>query len=240
MELIQTVFDQLHADINAKLASVEKQVLMILAQSNHTAPVPEDFLKIKETMNSLNTRLGRMEYRLQTLEASKQSPQLSPIPTTAGLEGLLLKSINLPSPVLRASQNVVHPILQKSIDIVEPDEDALQGELAAQSAGLNIVQEEDEIVEEEKVEEEEEEDEEVEEEVVEEEDVEEEEEEVVEEVEEEEEDQEVQLEEWLWKGKTYYKSSDNKVYRTNEDGDIEDDPFAEYIPTPAPGRLVRI
>ena len=204
MDHIQSVFDQIRSDIQQKLDTLEKEVVYILSQSSRPAPVPEDFLKIKETMNAVNHRLAKMEYRLQTLEVSKQemSPHPSPIPTSAGLEGLLLRSINLPSPIL--SNNTV---VQKSVDIVEPDEEALQGELAAQAGGLDLV---DEV----------------------------EEEEVVEEVEEEEE--EVQLEEWLWKGKTYYKSQENKVYRTNEDGDIEDDPFAEFIPTPAPGRLVRI
>lgn len=217
MELIQTVFDQLRSDIEVKLDTLEKQVIMILSQTSRPAPVPEDFLKIKETMNSLNNRLGKMEYRLQTLEVSKQAtPHTSPIPTSAGLEGLLLRSINLPSPILSSNQNSVHPVVQRSVDIVEPDEEALEGELAAQAGGLDIV-EETEDVEEEVIEEEEEQEE-----------------------EEEEEEEEVQLEEWLWKGKTYYKSADNKVYRTNDEGDIEDDPFAEYIPTPAPGRLVRI
>ncbi len=219
MELIQTVFDQIRSEIQQKLDTLEKEIVYILSQNSRPVPVPEDFLKIKETMNALNNRLGKMEYRLQSLEVAKQSsPHPSPIPTSAGLEGLLLRSINLPSPIL--TNNTV---VQKVVDIVEPDEEALQGELAAQAGGLELVEEEEEVVEE----------------VVEE--VEEEEEAVEEEEEAEEEaEEEVELEEWLWKGKTYYKSKDNKVYRTNDDGDIEDDPFAEYIPTPAPGRLVRI
>jgi hypothetical protein len=234
MELIQTVFDQIRSEIQQKLDTLEKEIVYILSQNSRPAPVPEDFLKIKETMNALNNRLGKMEYRLQSLEVAKQaSPHPSPIPTSAGLEGLLLRSINLPSPILNHNT-----IVQKSVDIVEPDEEALQGELAAQAGGLELVEEEEEEVVEEVVEEEAEE--EVVEEEVEEEDEEEEVEEEAEEEVEEEAEEEVELEEWLWKGKTYYKSPDNKVYRTNEDGDIEDDPFAEYIPTPAPGRLVRI
>jgi hypothetical protein len=225
MEHIQTVFDQIRSEIQEKLDTLEKEIVYILSQSSRPMPPSEDFLKIKDTMNALNNRLGKMEYRLQTLEVARQqaTPKTSPIATSAGLEGLLLQSINLPSPILTSSQNSIHPIIQKSVDIVEPDEEALEGELAAQSGGLEIVEEDEEEVVEEVEEEEEEE-------------VEEEE----EEVEEEEVEEEVQLEEWLWKGKTYYKSQDNKVYRTNEDGDIEDDPFAEFIPTPAPGRLVRI
>ncbi len=226
MELIQTVFDQIRSEIQQKLDTLEKEIVYILSQNSRPVPVPEDFLKIKETMNALNNRLGKMEYRLQSLEVAKQSsPHPSPIPTSAGLEGLLLRSINLPSPIL--TNNTV---VQKVVDIVEPDEEALQGELAAQAGGLELVEEEEE--EEEVVEEVVEE--------VEEEEEEEAEEEAEEEEAEEEAEEEVELEEWLWKGKTYYKSTDNKVYRTNDDGDIEDDPFAEYIPTPAPGRLVRI
>ena len=162
MELIQSVFDQLRSDFQKKLDVLEKQVVMILSQTSHPAPVPEDFLKIKESMNALTNRIGKMEYRLQTIEVSKQAtPHHSPIPTSAGLEGLLLRTINLPSPILNATQNSihpVHPIVQRSVDIVEPDEDALQGELAAQAGGLDIVEDNDEELVEEVVEEEEEED----------------------------------------------------------------------------------
>ena len=62
-------------------------------------------------------------------------------------------------------------------------------------------------------------------------DDEEEEEEVVEmEVEEEAEEEALELAEFIWKGKTYYKDQYNKVYRIIDDAP-EDEPFAEYDET---------
>lgn len=219
MEVIQTVFDQLRSDIQQRLTVLEKQIVFMLAQANQKQPPSDDFLKIKEAMDALNNRLGRMEYRIQNLEVKQASPHPTPGLPSAGLEGLLLKPLTLPSPILSSEQNtIIQPTVQRAVvlheepDVAEPDEEALEGELAAEAGGLEEVVEE--VIEEG-------------------------EEEVEEEAEEEEAD-EVQLEEWLWKGKMYYKSPDNKVYRTNSDGDVEDDPFAEYIPNPPPGRLVRI
>jgi hypothetical protein len=47
------------------------------------------------------------------------------------------------------------------------------------------------------------------------------------EVEEEAEEEAVELDEFVWKGKTYYKDQYNKVYRVIDDAP-EDEPFAEY------------
>jgi hypothetical protein len=61
-------------------------------------------------------------------------------------------------------------------------------------------------------------------------------------VEEEEEDADeeetLELEEFTYKGKAYYKTPDNMVYRANEDGEVEDEPFARF--DPESNRLVRI
>jgi hypothetical protein len=55
--------------------------------------------------------------------------------------------------------------------------------------------------------------------------------EVEEEVEEEEEEDVMQLEPFEWKGVTYYKDSDNQVYQTDADGDIDDSPIGVWNET---------
>lgn len=89
------------------------------------------------------------------------------------------------------------------------------------------VEEEQEVeVEEEEEQEEEEQEEEVQEEQEETKEVEEEEQEVQEEVQEEEEAQEAEeFKEFLWKGQTYYKDSENLVYQLDTDGDLIDTPI---------------
>ena len=53
MEIIQTVFDQIRSDIDQKLNTLEKQVTFILMKSTQPVQVSEDFLKIKEVINSI-------------------------------------------------------------------------------------------------------------------------------------------------------------------------------------------
>jgi hypothetical protein len=101
------------------------------------------------------------------------------------------------------------PLIQRQLrlDVAEPDDEAIEGELAEEMGGP--VEEE---AEEEEVEEAEE--------------------------EEAEEEETLELEEFTYKGKTYYKTPDNMVYRANEDGEVENDPFARF--DPEANRLVRI
>ena len=219
MEVIQTVFDQLQADIHQKLKVLEKQVVFILASKQNQAP-SEDFLAIRSKMDSLTKKLEAMESRLNNLE--KTGVQVtSPVMnvTSAGLEGLLMKPISLPSPALsaRSENQVVLPIFQRQIVIpeqeeVEPDEEVLQGVVAEETGGID---EEEEVEEDEK-------------------------EEVAvdegneggDEAEEEQQEEEetVELEEFIWKGKTYFKTPDHMVYKANDEGDVEDEPFAKYDP----------
>jgi hypothetical protein len=221
MEVIQTVFDQLQADIQQKLKVLEKQVVFVLAANQKSAP-SEDFLAIKRVMESISARLESMDQRIAALERKPVSQPSPALVASAGLEGLLMKPIALPSPALstRSENQVVQPvplpIFQRQVvipeqDEVEPDEDAIRGVVAEQTGGLD---EEEEAVEE-----------------AEEEDQEEEEEAEEEEQEEEEEEAEtVELEEFIWKGKTYFKTPDHMVYRANDEGDVEDEPFAKYDP----------
>lgn len=222
MEVIQTVFDQLQADIQQKLKVLEKQVVFILASNQNTQAPPEEFLLIRATMDTIAKKLDNFESRLNTLERNNvrvASPVMNV--TSAGLEGLLMKPIALPSPALsaRSENQVVLPTIQRQIIIpeveeVEPDEDALRGVVAEETGGID----EEEAAEEEEQEEEQEEEE--------------------EEVDEgdqgddeaEEEAETVELEEFIWKGKTYFKTPDHMVYRANDEGDVEDEPFAKYDP----------
>jgi hypothetical protein len=223
MEVIQTVFDQLDAEIRQKLKVLEKQVVFILSQAQqqpkqHT----EEFLQIRAVMDSIQSRLGKMETRLQVLEVSNR-PERKEMTTpslSAGLEGLLMKPIALPSPALsaRSENQVVLPIIQRQVVIpeteeAEPDEDALRGVVAEEVGGID---------EEEEVDAGDQGDDEAEAEGDKEEDEEEE--------GEEEEAETIELEEFIWKGKTYFKTPDHMVYRANDEGDVEDEPFAKYDP----------
>jgi hypothetical protein len=222
MEVIQVVFDQLQADIQQKLKVLEKQIIFILSQNqasaSATATAPnEDFLKIRRTMDVLSSRLESLDSRLRSLESGPAPCSVLPTPilptSSAGLEGLIMKPIVLPSPALtaRSENQVVVPIFQRQIVLpeqeeVEPDEEAVRGVIAEQVGGIDEEEEEEE--EETAVEEEEQEEEAV----------------------EEEEEETVELEEFIWKGKTYFKTPEHMVYRANEEGDVEDEPFARYDP----------
>jgi hypothetical protein len=228
MELIHTVFNQLEDDIHQKLKVLEKQVVFILAANQHVTP-SDDFLVIKKVMESMAARLSEMEERMRSLEA--KPVLVSPPVTSAGLEGLLMKPIALPSPALSArseNQIVVPNIFQRQLvideqDEAEPDDEAVCGVVAEETGGIDEQEEEEEELEE------------VVEEVVEEQEEEEQEEEEQEEEEQEEEQEEeeaetIELEEFIWKGKTYFKTPDHMVYRANDEGDVEDEAFAKYDP----------
>ncbi len=216
MEVIQTVFDQLDADIRQKLKVLEKQVVFILSQAQQQQPKQhtEEFLQIRAVMDSIQSRLGKMETRLQVLEVSNR-PERKEMTTpslSAGLEGLLMKPITLPSPALsaRSENQVVLPIIQRQVVIpeteeAEPDEDALRGVVAEEVGGIDEEEEVDEVDEGAQADDEGEE-------------------------EEEEEAETIELEEFIWKGKTYFKTPDHMVYRANDEGDVEDEPFAKYDP----------
>jgi hypothetical protein len=220
MEVIQTVFDQLQADIQQKLKVLEKQVVFILASKQNQAP-SEDFLVIRSKMDSLTQKLEAMESRFNSLEKTGiqvTSPVMNV--TSAGLEGLLMKPMALPSPALsaRSENQVVLPIFQRQIVIpeqeeVEPDEEVLQGVVAEETGGIDeeelaVDEGDDEAEDEDEAEAEAE----------------------AEEQEQEEEEETVELEEFIWKGKTYFKTPDHMVYKANDEGDVEDEPFAKYDP----------
>jgi hypothetical protein len=149
-----------------------------------------------------------------------------------------MKRDNMPSPILgpTSANSVIVPTIQRQHTVVieekpmtvfdslnrariieaeskmivddEVDDEVAYGEVVAEQGGIDEEEEEEEeIVEEE--------------------------EEIVEEAEEE----ALELAEFVWKGKTYYKDQHNKVYRIIDDAP-EDEPFAEYDETN--NKLVKI
>ena len=235
MELVESIFAQVHADIQSRLKLLERQVIAIVANANrenvYSQEVKEDVQRIKDAMKAFQERVNKLENNKLTS---------TPI-TSAGLEGMLVRPLSLPSPILpvSTSNSVIMPMRNLVIneveeDNAEPDEEAMAGELAEQMGGIDNEQEEEQ--EEEQQEEDEQEDEQEEEQ--EEEDGDQEEDADDEDEGQEEEVEVVEIEEFIWKGKTYGKSSDHKVYKLNEKGDLEDEPFAEY--DPKTNRLFRI
>jgi hypothetical protein len=224
MELITTVFSQLRADLNDKLNTAERQMLYLLKSQD-----PSDAVK------NLEARIALLEARgAPTSVFETPAPQIR----SGGLEGLLMKRENMPSPILgpTSANSVIVPTIQRQHTIVleekpmtvfdslnrariieaeskmivedEVDDEVAYGEVVAEQGGIDEEEEEEEVVEEE--------------------------EEIVEEADEEE---ALELAEFVWKGKTYYKDQHNKVYRIIDDAP-EDEPFAEY--DEANNKLVKI
>jgi len=226
MELITTVFTQLRADINEKLNLAERQMIYLL-----------------KTQSTDSSAIQKLEARLTALETQRIS-NIMETPATqlrsGGLEGLLMKRPVPPSPILspNSENSVIVPMIQRQHSVVlderpvnvleslararlleastkhvvvEDTEDAVDDEVAYGEvvAEQGGIDSDDECAES-----------------------------AVEEVEEEVvEEEELQLEEFVWKGKTYYKDQYNKVYRINDDTP-EDEPFAEY--DEKNGKLVKI
>ena len=211
MELITTVFSQLRADLNEKLNMAERQMLYLLKSQDS-----------KDLIKNLEARIALLEARgAPTSVFETPAPQIR----SGGLEGLLMKRENMPSPILgpTSANSVIVPTIQRQHTIVleekpmtvldslararvieaaeeEVDDEVAYGEVVAEQGGVDS--DDEEAVEEE-----------VEEEVVEEELV--------------DEEDALELAEFIWKGKTYYKDQYNKVYRIIDDAP-EDEPFAEY------------
>ena len=202
MEFITTVFSQFRTDMNEKLNAAERQMLYLLKSQDSTVAV-----------KNLEARIALLEARGAPSVYETPPPQIR----SGGLEGLLMKRENMPSPILSpiAANSVIVPTIQRQHTVVleekpmtvldslararvleaaaskveeEVDDEVAYGEVVAEQGGLD-------------------------------------EEEVEEEVEEEEEA--LELAEFIWKGKTYYKDQYNKVYRIIDDAP-EDEPFAEY------------
>jgi len=224
MELITTVFSQLRADLNEKLNTAERQMVYLLKSQDSTALV-----------KNLEARIALLEARgASTSVFETPAPQIR----SGGLEGLLMKRDNMPSPILgpTSANSVIVPTIQRQHTVVieekpmtvfdslnrariieaeskmivddEVDDEVAYGEVVAEQGGIDDEEEEEEEV----VEEEEE---------------------IVEEADED----ALELAEFVWKGKTYYKDQHNKVYRIIDDAP-EDEPFAEYDETN--NKLVKI
>jgi len=232
MELVESLFNELRRKLNDDINHLEKQVMYVVEKEGAASVGPTqyqsfEFLKpIDIQLEKLNQQLYRMEIENQAmkqrLEALEEMPapnvigSKTPTMRAGGLEDLFIRTLASPPSPISESNSIVMPIIQRQVVIeeAEPDEEAIKGEVAAEAGGVD---EDTEGAEEEAEEEEEE-----------------------EEAEEEEEEETLTLEEFIYKGKNYYKtpSPDNKVYRCTPDGEVEDEPFAEY--DEKNNRLVRI
>ena len=209
MELINTVFSQLRADLNEKLNTAERQMVYLLKSQDS-----------KDLIKNLEARIALLEARgAPTSVFETPAPQIR----SGGLEGLLMKRENMPSPILgpTSANSVIVPTIQRQHTIVleerpmtvfdslnrariieeaeeEVDDEVAYGEVVAEQGGIDDEEEEEEVIEME--------------------------------VEEEAEEEALELAEFIWKGKTYYKDQYNKVYRIIDDAP-EDEPFAEYDET---------
>ena len=206
MDLVQTIFTQLRSDIEQKLAAAEKQIGLVLTTSKGLSQNDVESLIVKH-VRALEARLSKDDDMPSPIppfieprysNITYNPPPLAPEPLRFG--GLEGLLMRKTSEDFTPSTNTVFPSvkIESNLEVVEPDEEAELGQLAEREGGLHQEEEEEE------------------------EEVEEEEEEV------EEEGEEIQLEEFLWKGKTYYKTADDKVYRANDEGEVEDEPFAQY------------
>jgi len=207
MDLVQTIFTQLRSDIEQKLAAAEKQIGLVLTTSKGLSQNDVESLIVKH-VRALEARLSKDNDMPSPIPPfveprySNRTYNPPPLPSESlrfgGLEGLLMRK---PSEEFTPSTNFVFPAvkIESNLEVVEPDEEAELGQLAERQGGLH--QEEEDV----------------------EEDVEEDDGEDVEE-----EEETLTLEEFLWKGKTYYKTADDKVYRANDEGEVEDEPFAQY------------
>jgi hypothetical protein len=232
MELVESLFNELRRKLNDDINHLEKQVMYVVEKEGTSAAGPTqyqsfEFLKpIDIQLEKLNQQLYRMEIENQAmkqrLEALEEMPapnvigSKTPTMRAGGLEDLFIRTLVSPDHSSVSEENsIIMPIIQRQVVIeeAEPDEEAIKGEVAAEAGGVDEEEEEE---------------------------AEEEEEEVDEEEQEEEEEETLTLEEFIYKGKNYYKtpSPDNKVYRVSADGEVEDEPFAEY--DEANNRLVRI
>ena len=249
MDLIQNLFSEFREKILGDLGGMERHISYIIEKESTSSERPrpsysatsvpestcacncesteERFMKnmthIQNELTALNMKLFRVEadnasLRRQLNEMTASPPRMSGM-RPAGLEGIFIRdpTATAPSPSLSPISEVASaqmPLIQRQLrlDVAEPDDEAIEGELAEEMGGPVEEEAEEEEVEE----------------VVEEEEAE----------EEAEEEETLELEEFTYKGKTYYKTPDNMVYRANEDGEVENDPFARF--DPEANRLVRI
>ena len=101
MELITTVFSQLRADLNEKLNTAERQMLYLLKSQDST-----------EAVKNLEARIALLEARgAPTSVFETPAPQIR----SGGLEGLLMKRENMPSPILgpTSANSVIVPTIQR-------------------------------------------------------------------------------------------------------------------------------
>ena len=237
--IVHELFNSIKTTLHERFEMIEE----IIRIENEKVPVQSDnvsenIVQLSDKITSLTEAVEQLSARLATIEDKKTNETVhvtrigtevyTPV-ATKNLQSMFIESMKGLEIHSKTSANSLIDTVESDIEHVENEE-------------VNVEEEEtieDEVVEEivEEVVEEEVEEEVVEEEVVEEEVVEEVEEEVVEEVEEEVEEEEeeeeveedgIELEEFPYKGKVYYKDSENKLYKLDENG--EPHPIGRFDP----------
>ena len=255
IELIDTLFTDTRNTINQRLDLLERQITLIMhsqrqcegqpmnccmrnnftgcqddKQSDMSSELFAQYNAVSQKLSSMSAFLDQMNYRLKQIEENTKEPQQkssshlrTPILGPQHLEGLVIvpeiKVSKKDESDLDTKNIVIQPHFTLPIsDCTSVDSDIQQMNQTSENEDVDVEEQE---VEEEQVEEEEvvEEEEEQVEEVVEEE------EEVVEE------EEALELEEFIYKSKKYFKDQFNKVYRQIDEETPEDEPFAEYNET---------
>jgi hypothetical protein len=215
---------QLFADIETSLSQRLRVIEDVIVKSYDRSQPQEssEILDLKDAIAELRQRVNMLSVSVRGQWSNENT---GPMFTSVSSQTKEVK-VKVEAPALQKSTVVISkdnrplpPPFVPDPDIVMLDIQEVNGE----SPALEKEVVEEEVVEKEVVEEEEEEAVEEEEEAVEED------EEAVEEEEEAVEEEEA-LEEFVYKGRTFYKDAMNDVYRMDEHGDLEERPFAKYNP----------
>jgi hypothetical protein len=219
------MFRSLEGTLHERLEGIQE---MLLGGSNRQEPFPAsgylpgsginrtyvphpDTAPLLQVIRSQADALTALTRRVEALEAKqKTEDDLLPLRPMEGIEVIPKKEVVVPEvePFSYADRLLLNTKARKALEAEE------MGETRSDSYPLNCDGVSDKADAEELVEEEE---------------VEVAEEEAEEEVEEEaEEEAEVQLEEFEYKGSTYYRDGDNNVYMADEDGELVDEPIGVW------------
>ena len=231
IELIETLFDETRNTINQRLDTLERQVNLVLTTtmpqttttSNCCSPCPpseipsefefaKHFNSLSQKLAGISNFLDQMNYRLKHLEENANTPSQKP-------------QTNLRTPIL-GPQHLEGLVMMSEIKVSKKDESDLDTKNIILQPHFTLPISDDILVD--KEEQEEEEVEVIAEEEEEEQEEEEQQEEEQEEEEEEKQEEALELEEWSYKGKKYFKDQFDNIYRQIDEETPEDEPFAKY------------
>lgn len=230
MEFLDEYSTQLEGDIRSAFHEYDEKVRALLTtaldQNKRLTTLTEQMVRLQECVEQIQMQFASLPYTKPTTAAITAAVNLRDC-----IDGLIPSRVSTPvgttphaSPIVNAQREIVvggqelcgnKPYLvEAETETAEPEPDALLGELAEQVGGVEEESAtapshgEDGDVNTEEGEEEEE------------------------------AEEEVELELFPWKGKSYYKDTENQLYRSDGDGGVEDEPFALY--DPVANRLTKI